>query len=92
MPQSLASIHLHIVFSTKNRAPWLSKEVRPRAYAYIGGALRNIKCPATLIGGVEDHVHALVSMSRTVTVAKIVETMKSGSSRWMKDNGVTGFE
>ena len=70
MPQSLARVVLHVAFSTKNRSSFLKDaDFRPRPYAYMAGVLQNIGCEAILIGGVEDHVHILRNLSRTITVA-----------------------
>ncbi len=87
MPQSLAKISVHVVFSTKNREPWLGVTVRDKLYAYIVGILDTLHCITLAIGGTEDHLHALISMSRTITLAKMVEDMKRGSSRYLKTCG-----
>ena len=88
MPQSLARVVLHVVFSTKNRVPFLKDpEVRARLHAYMAGALQAIGCEPILINGVEDHVHILCNLSRTVTIAGLVETAKGGPSKWMKEQG-----
>ena len=74
MPQSLAQIYVHIVFSTKNREPWLRNiGLRDQLYAYMATILRdNVDSPALIIGGVEDHIHALVRLSRRLPVMKYV--------------------
>ena len=88
MPQSLARIILHIVFSTKNRVPFLKDpDHRSRLHAYLAGILQNIGCEPILINGVEDHVHTLCNFSRTITVAGLVEEVKKSSSKWMKEQG-----
>lgn len=88
MPQSLARIVLHIVFSTKNRAPFLKDpELRVRLYAYMAGVLQNMGCEPILINGVDDHVHLLCNFSRTVTLASLVEEVKKNPSKWMKNQG-----
>ena len=69
MGQSLSNILIHGVFSTKNRTPWISYGIRPKLHAYLGGILRNQGCCPLEIGGVEDHVHVLFILARTVTVA-----------------------
>jgi REP element-mobilizing transposase RayT len=67
MPQSLAKILVHIVFSTKNRSPFLSdKNVREEMHAYLGGTCNNLDCPVLTVGGVADHVHILCGLSRNV--------------------------
>jgi REP element-mobilizing transposase RayT len=86
MPQSLARVVLHIVFSTKNRVPFLKDtETRTRLHAYMAGILQDIGCDPILIGGVEDHVHILCNLSRTMTIASLVEEAKKNPSKWMKE-------
>lgn len=88
MPQSLARVVLHVVFSTKNRVPFLNAaELRIRLHGYMAGVLQNIGCEPILINGTEDHVHILCNLSRTVSIAELVEEAKKSSSKWMKDQG-----
>ncbi len=85
MPQSLANILLHVTFSTKDRRPFLRAAVNRRALErYIAGILQNIDCPAIVIGAVENHVHILCNLARQLSVAKMVEQVKSASSQWAK--------
>ncbi len=85
MSQSLANILLHVVFSTKSRAPYLDTDaVREGMNAYLVGTLRNIGCPSLATNCVPDHVHVLCQLSRTLTVAKLVEEIKTSSSKWIK--------
>jgi putative transposase len=84
MPQSLAFVLVHIVFSTKDRAPVLNPSIRPALYAYLATVVRNAKCECFRIGGVADHVHIAVRLSRTTSLAEIVEQLKSSSSKWLK--------
>ncbi|MFN0159062.1 MAG: IS200/IS605 family transposase [Bacteroidota bacterium] len=85
MPQSLAQIYLHIVFSTKHRFPFLSDDgVRNEMHAYLGGVCNNLGCQVISVGGVADHVHILCRLSRMVTVAKLLEEVKKNSSKWVK--------
>src|SRR6185436_21033695 len=85
MPQSLARVVLHVVFSTKNRVPFLKDpELRSRLHAYMAGVAQNIGCEPILINGVEDHVHILCNLSRTVTIARLVEELKTEPSKWVK--------
>lgn len=85
MPQSLASLHCHIVFSTKQREPRINREVQPRLFEYMGGILRNHSCRLIAAGGMPDHVHLLVSLGRTLAVADAVRLIKTNSSGWMHD-------
>ena len=85
MPQSLASIHLHLVFSTKKREPWLTADHAQRVYDYIGGTLRGNGCVLIAAGGMPDHVHLLASVSRELSTSEVVKLVKSNSSRWIHD-------
>ena len=84
MPQSLAFLLVHVIFSTKDRAPVLDASVRPALYAYLATVARNAKCECYRVGGVADHVHLAVRLSRTTNVAELVEQLKSSSSKWLK--------
>ncbi|MDB5341906.1 MAG: Transposase [Schlesneria sp.] len=84
MPQSLANIYIHLIFSTKDRVPFLANAWRPDLHAYMATVLANLNSPAVLINSVEDHVHILFNMGRTVTLAQVVEDVKKSSSKWVK--------
>ncbi len=85
MPQSLANVLLHIVFSTKNRAPFLQDPaIREEMNGYTVGTLKAIECPSLIVRTVEDHLHCLCQLSRTMSIAKLVEAMKVESSSWAK--------
>lgn len=84
MPQSLSRILIHLVFSTKNREPLLAKSVIAELHPYFAGTLDNIQCPSLQVGGVGDHVHMLFGLSRTRTIAEVVEALKTSSSKWLK--------
>lgn len=85
MPQSLAAVYLHVVFSTKNREPWLSDALAPRLYEYIGGVARGQGAAVVAAGGVADHIHVLASIGREVAIADLVRQVKASSSRWVHD-------
>ena len=94
MPQSLAKILVHVVFSTKDRHPFLrNKALREELHRYIGGILANLECQPVIVGGVEDHVHFLCALSRTIEVAEMVKEVKRASSVWIKtkDPGLRDF-
>ncbi len=84
MPQSLARLHVHLVFSTKHREPLLTAGVRPALHAYMATVLQNFGCPPVLINSVADHVHILFELGRTVAVSAAVEEVKKTSSKWIK--------
>jgi REP element-mobilizing transposase RayT len=88
MPQSLARLHVHLVFSTKNRAASLTESCRPSLHAYMATVLHNLDgCTPVLINSVEDHVHLLFDLARTVALSKVVEVVKKSSSKWIKTQG-----
>jgi putative transposase len=84
MPQSLANLLVHAVFSTSDRRPLIPEEVRPDLYAYAGGILRNLNCQPVQLGGVADRVHVLFRLGRTLSLAEAMEKVKSGTSKWIK--------
>jgi REP element-mobilizing transposase RayT len=85
MGQSLAQIYLHVVFSTKGRAPYLNdKALQKKVHGYLAGACHNLECPSIFVGGVEDHVHILCRLSKTQSPAVLVRELKRESSRWIK--------
>jgi putative transposase len=91
VPQSLAKILVHLIFSTKNREPMIAREIGPALHAYITGILENLCCPSLQTGGTADHVHRLLSLARTWTVADVVEEVKKSSSKWMKQQRIASF-
>ena len=84
MPQSLAQIYVHLVFSTKERYPFIQPDVEPELFAYMGGIIKKTGGIPYLINGAADHVHVLSSLPRTVTLSKYIEDIKRSSSRWIK--------
>jgi putative transposase len=87
MTQSLADILLHIVFSTKDRHPWILHDIEQELFYYICGIARQLECPIIRINGVEDHIHILLHLGRTMTVSNLLLKLKSSSSRWIKTKG-----
>ena len=89
MSQSLASVYLHLVFSTKNREPWLKGQLAPSTHAYLASVSKDLDAPALQVGGVADHVHILAHFPRSLTISEWVNKLKSNSSRWVKDQSAT---
>ena len=88
MPQSLSAVYLHLVFSTKDRRPFLrDKTVRDALHAYMGGISKTLECPPLIVDGVEDHVHLLCRFARTITQAEWVKELKRVSNGWLKEHG-----
>ncbi len=93
MPQSLSLVAVHIIFITRERCPVLTPDFRPRIHAYLATVARNADCEAYRVGGVADHVHLALRLARTVTIADLVETLKTASSKWIKKQvpALSGF-
>jgi REP element-mobilizing transposase RayT len=88
MPQSLARILVHIVFSTKDRKPFLKdRALREELHGYTIGVLKGLESPAVTINSVEDHIHILCGLSRKIAVMKLVEEIKTSTSKWIKTKG-----
>ncbi len=86
MPQSLAQIYLHVVFSTKGRTPFLlDKALREETHNYLGGTCPNLDSPSVIVGGVEDHIHVLCRLGKTWSVSDLVRELKRESSKWLKE-------
>ena len=93
MPQSLAQILVHLVFSTKNREAVLGDAIRDELHAYIGGIVENQKGTLLKAGSVGDHIHLLIAHPRTCAPSDLVQEIKTGSSKWLKtkDARYVGF-
>ena len=87
MPQSLSSILIHLVFSTKNREPFITPAIETDLHPYMATIFRNHNSPSLVINGTSDHIHALFALARTIAVADLVEEVKTGSSKWLKTQG-----
>ncbi len=88
MPQSLSAVYIHLVFSTKDRRPWLrDPSIRDSLHAYLGAISKQLDCPTISVGGVEDHVYLLARFGRTITQAEWVKELKRVSSVWLKEQG-----
>jgi putative transposase len=85
MSQSLSKVILHIIFSTKDRQPWLDTDVRPRMHAYLAIVCRDLGAELVRVGGVRDHVHIVTTLPRTLSQAQFIEQIKKASSKWVKD-------
>lgn len=93
MANTYTSLHYHIIFSTKNREPWIRQDLEPRVWSYLGGIARENDMKALLIGGIENHVHLLLGVPPVLAVSKAVQLIKGGSSKWMKESlpSLNGF-
>jgi putative transposase len=87
MPQSLSSILIHLIFSTKNREPFINPVIESELHPYMAKIFRTLKSPSLAIDGTRDHIHILFSLSRVVKIADLVEEVKTESSKWIKTKG-----
>lgn len=88
MPQSFSAVYIHLVFSTKDRCPFLrDKNVRLALHSYLGGISKRLDCPPIETGGVEDHIHMLARFGRTISLADWVKELKRVSNIWLKEQG-----
>jgi putative transposase len=87
MAQSLSSILIHLVFSTKNREPFITPEIEKELHPYMAKIFRELKSPSLAIDGTSDHLHILFSLGRVIKVADLVEEVKTESSKWIKTKG-----
>lgn len=91
MSDNYTSLLAHCVFSTYQRRPIIPREMQSRLWAYMGGIARAYKMKALAVGGIEDHVHLLLSLPTTITVAKAIQVIKANSSKWMNEHGGRGM-
>jgi putative transposase len=83
MAQSLAKLYVHLIFSTKNREPLLHDDWRDEAFQVLGGIANNLGCQSLIVGGVNDHVHMLFTLGRTIALSDAIGTIKANSSLWV---------
>ena len=99
MPQTFSNMLTHVIYSTKDRVPLITPDIKPRLYAYIGGIARELESTLLAAGGIEDHVHLLIKYPPKLAVSDLVGKIKSNSSGWAHrefgdfawQNGFTSF-
>jgi REP element-mobilizing transposase RayT len=89
MGQSLVKNYIHIVFSTKNRIALIKPPFEKELHAYLGGVCKKLDCQPIKVGGYTDHIHILCMLSKKITLMKLLEELKSHSSKWMKTRDIT---
>ncbi len=87
MPQSLTKLFAHLVFSTKDRKPFLDDRIRSRVHGYLATVVRSMDSSYVVVGGVADHVHILFDMGKMHVPVKVVEQIKRESSKFVKTLG-----
>lgn len=92
MPSTHLSLHYHVVFSTKDRRPWIEPAWRDNLHAYLGGCVKTLDGIPEQIGGVDDHVHLLLGLRATHCLADVLREIKKVSSRWVHEEvRINGF-
>ncbi len=88
MGQSLVNNYLHIVFSTKHRELLIHPPVEADLHSYLGGICNKLECQVLIVGGYTDHIHILCKLSKKIALMKLIEELKSHSSKWIKTQGI----
>ncbi len=91
MSHTYTNLLTHFVFSTKERSPLITKEIMPELYAYLGGLAKELKGKAIAIGGMEDHVHLLISLPPSIATSDSMRLIKANSSKWLSERFGTPF-
>ncbi len=87
MGQSLVKNYIQIIFSTKHRKPFIVESIEDELFSYLGGICSNLECQPLKVGGYLDHVHILCMLSKKIALMKLLEEIKSNSSKWIKTKG-----
>jgi putative transposase len=87
MGQSLVKNYIHLVFSTKYRRPFIKPPVENELHSYLGGICNKLECQVLIVGGYTDHIHILCMLSKKIALMKLIEELKSHSSKWIKTKG-----
>jgi len=85
MASTFTSMNIHFVFSTKNREKLIVEKIRSRLWQYMGGIARQNKLVSHAIGGIDDHIHLLISIPASMSPSKAIQLMKGGSSKWVNE-------
>ncbi len=92
MSHSYASNHVHHVLSTRNRKDLISTENQPLLWAYVAGIGKNIGAQVLKVGGVANHMHSIIGLPATLSLAAVIQRIKTNSSKWMHESGTKDFE
>lgn len=93
MSKSYCNLLYHIVFSTKDRTPWLKSEIRSRVHLYLGGSIKQEEGIALLVGGAEEHIHILAKLRQDKAISDVLRDIKANSSGWVHETfeGLSAF-
>jgi REP element-mobilizing transposase RayT len=92
MAQTLVSLYIHVIFSTKNRSALIKAEIEKELFAYIGGIIKNNNSRLIAANGTGNHVHLLISMGKMINLSELVGDVKRDSSKWLKTKGYRRFQ
>ena len=92
MPHTYTNLLFHVIFATKERYPFIVKDLQPRFYEYSGGTIRGLGGISLEIGGIEDHVHFLVKLKPTMNISKFLQDLKPNITNWAKREVHPKFE
>jgi REP element-mobilizing transposase RayT len=84
MAGTYTSLHYHIVFSTKDREPWIAPKMEGRIWGYLATVARQYEMTPAKVGGLDDHIHLVVAIPPTIAISKAVQLLKGSSSRWIR--------
>ncbi|QDU62875.1 Transposase IS200 like protein [Planctomycetes bacterium Pan216] len=87
MAGSFTKLVYHVVFSTKDRYPWMDASIRDELFAFTAGVIRNLEGSQLQIGGMPDHLHLLVRLPASLPISHLLQTVKSNSTRWLNERG-----
>lgn len=87
MAQTLVSVLVHVVFSTKDRRDLISPAIEKELFAYMAGILRKLECPCLAVNGTSNHIHFLIAQSKNIALSRVMEELKKSSSKWIKTKG-----
>lgn len=90
MGQTLTNITIHIIFSTKDRVPFINQEIKKDLLAYLGGIIKKLNANPLIINGMSDHMHILTEIPPTLSVSELMRVVKTNSSRWIHQNYNSG--
>lgn len=85
MANTYTALNYHLIFSTKNREPWIHQDIEQKIWEYIGGIARKNNMSALCVGGVEDHIHILARIPPVLSVSKALQLLKGASSHWIHE-------
>jgi len=88
MGQSLPKVYIHVVFSTRYRAPLITKDIKADLFSYIGALSNGLDCKSIIVGGYNDHIHILSLLSSQKTISEFVREIKKESSKWIKTKDI----